>query len=44
MDTELGPNSVTVPARLAILATREKVATPLPADPAVFRAWLLDSA
>jgi threonine synthase len=44
MAAELGPNSVTVPARLAILATREKVATPLPADPAVFRAWLLDSA
>jgi threonine synthase len=44
MNTELGPNSVTVPARLAILATREKVAIPLSADPAVFRAWLLDSA
>ena len=44
MDAELGPNSVAVPARLACLATREKVAIQLPADPAAFRSWLLDSA
>ncbi len=41
MEAELGPNSVEIPERLAILADREKVATLLPADPAVFRDWLL---
>lgn len=40
---ELGANRVTVPERLAILAHRDKVATQLPADQAVFRTWLLDS-
>jgi threonine synthase len=42
MAVELGPDRVPVPERLAILAHRDKVATRLPADPALFRAWLLD--
>jgi len=42
MDAELGPGSVEIPERLAVLATRDKVATRLPADPAVFRDLLLD--
>ena len=41
MDAELGPHSIAVPERLAVLATRDKSATRLPADPAVFREWLL---
>lgn len=41
MENELGPNSIEIPARLAILAQREKVATLLPADKAVFRDWLV---
>jgi threonine synthase len=41
MEVELGPNCVEIPERLAILAQREKVATLLPADKAVFREWLL---
>jgi len=40
---ELGANRVAVPERLAILAHRDKIATQLPADQAIFRAWLLDS-
>lgn len=40
MENELGPNSIEIPARLAILAQREKVATLLPADKTVFRDWL----
>ena len=40
MEAELGPNCVEIPERLAILAQREKVATLLPADKAVFRDWL----
>jgi threonine synthase len=43
MVAELGANSVAVPERLAILAQREKVATRLPVDQAVFRDWLLAS-
>ena len=42
MDAELGKGSVEIPERLAVLATREKVAVSLPADPAVFRDWLLE--
>jgi threonine synthase len=41
MEAELGVNCVEIPKRLAILANREKIATLLPADPAVFRDWLL---
>jgi threonine synthase len=40
MEAELGKNCVEVPERLAILANREKVATLLPADKAIFRDWL----
>lgn len=40
MEAELGVDSIEVPERLAILARREKVATLLPADKAVFREWL----
>jgi threonine synthase len=40
MDAELGAQSVLIPERLAILAEREKVATLLPANAAVFRDWL----
>ncbi len=40
MDAELGAGTIEVPERLAILAQREKVATRLPADQAVFRDWL----
>jgi threonine synthase len=40
MDAELGPDSVPIPQRLAVLAGRQKVATLLPADKAVFRDWL----
>lgn len=41
MTSELGPGAVAIPERLARLATREKVALQLPADPSVFRDWLL---
>jgi len=41
MEAELGANCLEIPERLAILAEREKVATLLPADKAVFRDWLL---
>lgn len=41
MDAELGKGSIEVPERLGILSQREKVATLLPADKAVFRDWLL---
>ena len=41
MEAELGSNCCEIPERLAILAQREKVATLLPADQAVFRDWLL---
>jgi threonine synthase len=40
MEAELGSGCVEIPERLAILAHREKVATLLPADKAVFREWL----
>ncbi len=40
MEAELGANCVEIPERLAILAQREKVATLLPADKAIFREWL----
>ena len=40
MDAELGPNSIHVPERLAILAHREKVAIPLTADIPNFHLWL----
>lgn len=43
MEAELGAGSIEVPERLAILAEREKVATLLPADKAVFRDWLTAS-
>ena len=41
MEAELGANCLEIPERLAILAQRKKVATLLPADPAVFRDWLM---
>lgn len=40
MDGELGPNSIEVPERLAILAQREKVAVSLTADVPEFHRWL----
>jgi threonine synthase len=41
MEAELGRGAVEIPERLAVLADREKVACQLPADPAVFREWLI---
>ncbi|MCX6845850.1 MAG: hypothetical protein ACK49N_05545 [Verrucomicrobiota bacterium] len=38
---KIGPHAVEVPERLAILAHREKVATPMGTDKAAFREWLL---
>ena len=43
MEAELGANSIEIPERLAILAQREKIATLLPADPTIFRDWLIAS-
>lgn len=40
MDAELGANSVEIPERLAVLESREKVATLLPADQQIFHDWL----
>ncbi|MBB5350854.1 threonine synthase [Haloferula luteola] len=40
MEQELGQGAVEIPERLAILANREKVATPIAADEADFKAWL----
>jgi threonine synthase len=40
MDDELGPGTVRIPERLALLADREKVATPLGTDAAVFHEFL----
>jgi threonine synthase len=40
MEAELGAGAIEVPERLALLASREKAATLLPADAAVFRDWL----
>jgi threonine synthase len=40
MEQEIGKGVVEIPERLAILADREKVAIPLPADEAAFKAWL----
>lgn len=40
MEHELGAGSVKIPERLAVLAKREKVAVPLPADEAAFKEWL----
>lgn len=44
MEAELGAHCIQIPERLATLAGREKVATLLPADPAIFRDWLIASA
>jgi threonine synthase len=43
MHAELGPDSVEIPERLAILESREKVATQLGTDKTVFRDWLQDN-
>jgi threonine synthase len=40
MEQELGSGAVEIPERLAILADRPKVATPMSADEADFKAWL----
>jgi len=40
VEAELGHGAVEIPERLAILADREKVAIPMPADEATFKAWL----
>ncbi len=40
MEAELGPGSVEIPERLAILANREKVALQMAADRTAFRDWL----
>lgn len=40
MEAELGQGAIEVPERLAILANREKVATPMAADEATFKEWL----
>ena len=40
MDEELGKGVVDIPERLAILADREKVATPLGTDESAFHDWL----
>ena len=42
MDEELGKGAVEIPERLAVLADREKVATPLGIDTATFHQWLRD--
>jgi threonine synthase len=41
MEAELGPGSVEIPERLAILANREKVAVQMTTDKAAFRDWLM---
>jgi threonine synthase len=43
MEAELGAGVVEVPERLAVLASRTKVAVPMAADAALFRAWLVDT-
>ena len=40
MEEELGAGEIDVPARLACLAEREKVATAMSADEATFHEWL----
>lgn len=40
MEHEIGSGAVEIPERLAVLADREKVAVPLPADEAAFKEWL----
>ncbi len=40
MEAELGPGSVEIPERLAVLADREKKSIRLGTDPAVFHEWL----
>ncbi|MCH7228349.1 threonine synthase [Haloferula sp. A504] len=40
MEQELGANTVEIPDRLAILADREKVATPMAAEEDEFKSWL----
>jgi hypothetical protein len=40
MEAELGTGCVEIPERLAVLAQREKVATPMTTDKAAFRDWL----
>lgn len=42
MEAELGAGVVDVPERLAVLASRPKVAVPMAADPSLFREWLVD--
>lgn len=42
MDEELGKGSVEIPERLAVLADKEKVATPLGTDTTAFHQWLRD--
>ncbi len=43
MEEELGAGSVEIPERLAILAEREKVATPMAPDEAALAAWLKEN-
>ncbi len=43
IEAEIGDGSIEVPERLAVLAHREKVATPMGADHSVFRQWLADT-
>lgn len=43
MDQELGKGSVEIPERLAVLADKEKVATPIGTDTASFHQWLRES-
>jgi threonine synthase len=41
MEEELGTGAVEIPERLAILANREKIATPMSIDADEFKAWLV---
>ena len=41
IDDVLGPSAIQIPERLACLAERQKVATPMPADWCVFHDWLI---
>jgi threonine synthase len=43
MDAELGSGAVEIPERLAVLANREKVATPMGTDRSAFHQWLADA-
>lgn len=42
MEEELGVGSVDIPERLAVLADKQKVATPLDTDSSTFHQWLRD--